>query len=160
MILIVFFRRLILACSTVPSVLVDFAVTAGLMSVLLLLYGVAPGWGLLLLPTWMALLLMLALGFGLGAAALAVSYRDVPYIIPVFLQMLLYASPIAYPLSAVPMPIRAVYLLNPLSVPLEGFHASLFHTGLLALPAGAAPPPLSALVFPARLCPLQRVGRQ
>ena len=98
----VFFPRLILPLSTVPSVLVDFAVAAGMMTVLMLIYGVAPGWGLLLLPVLMGLLLMLALGIGLCTAALSVSYRDVQYIVPVFMQILLYASPIAYAVSAVP----------------------------------------------------------
>ena len=98
----VFFPRLILPLSTIPSVLVDFAVSAGMMIVLMCFYGIAPGWGMLLLPVWMAVLLMLALGLGLCTAALAVSYRDVQYIVPVFIQILLYGSPIAYAVSAVP----------------------------------------------------------
>ena len=73
-----------------------------MMAFLMILYGVAPRWGLLLLPFWMMMLALLALGLGLCSAALAVSYRDVQYIVPVFMQILLYASPIAYAVSAVP----------------------------------------------------------
>ena len=156
----VYFPRLILPLSTVSSALVDFLVAFALMGVLMFLYGVGPSWGLLLLPVWMALLLMLALGIGLCTAALAVSYRDVQYIVPVFIQILLYASPIAYALSAVPAHFRSVYELNPLSAPLEAFRASILQTpwpdwrGL----AGAAV--VSMLVFLAGIYSFKRMERQ
>jgi lipopolysaccharide transport system permease protein len=88
---------------------------------LMLFYGVMPNWTLLLLPVWIAALLALALGIGLTAASLAVSYRDINYILPVFLQMLLYASPIAYAVSSVPESFRLLFYLNPLSGILEAF---------------------------------------
>ena len=139
----VFFPRLVLPLSTVPSVLVDFAVATTLMAVLLVTYGINPGWGLLLLPVWMALLAVLALGIGLVTSALTVSYRDVQYILPVFLQMLLYASPIAYAVSAVPDRWRGLYSLNPLSAVMEAFRWSLLgigrpHWGSLAYAAAVA----------------------
>jgi lipopolysaccharide transport system permease protein len=125
----VFFPRLVLPLSTVPSTLVDFAVAAGMMAVLMVIYHVAPTPGLLLLPVWMALLTLLSLGIGLITAALAVSYRDVTYILPVFTQLLMYASPIAYAASAVPERLRTYYQLNPLAPILEAFRWSLLHRG-------------------------------
>jgi lipopolysaccharide transport system permease protein len=75
---------------------------------------------------------MLALGIGLCTAALAVSYRDVQYILPVFMQILLYASPIAYGLSHALAKLsprwRPLYLMNPLSGPLEAFRWSILNT--------------------------------
>jgi lipopolysaccharide transport system permease protein len=128
----VFFPRLVLPLSTIPSVLVDFGVALGMMIVLMIIYRVPPGPGLLLLPLLMALLFALALGIGLCSAALTVSYRDVQYILPVMLQILMYASPIAYGLTyameRVPGKLQIVYLLNPLSTPLEAFRASLLGT--------------------------------
>ncbi|MEZ0266756.1 MAG: ABC transporter permease [Phycisphaerae bacterium] len=125
----VFFPRLVLPLSTVPSALVDFAVAAGMMAVLMAAYGVAPGWGLLLAPVWLAILLAIALGIGLIASALTVSYRDVQYILPVFLQILLYASPVAYSVSAVPEHLRTVYYCNPLTAPLEALRSSILGSG-------------------------------
>lgn len=121
----VFFPRLVLPLSTVPSVLVDFAIAAALMVGLLVAYRIAPGWGLLLLPIWMATIAALALGVGLVTSALTVSYRDVQYILPVFTQMLLYASPVAYAASKVPAEWRGVYFLNPLASLLDAFRWSL-----------------------------------
>jgi lipopolysaccharide transport system permease protein len=156
----VFFPRLILPLSTVPSVLVDFAVAAVLLAVLMVVHGVAPGWGLLLLPVWMALLSMLALGIGLCTAALAVSYRDVQYIVPVFMQILLYASPIAYAVSAVPAHLRTVYLLNPLSAPLEAFRASILNTSWPPGSSLAGAAAISGLALLAGLYSFKRMERK
>jgi lipopolysaccharide transport system permease protein len=101
------------------------------MGVLMAWYGVAPGWGVLLLPVWLALLIALAVGLGLYTSALMVSYRDLQYAIPVMVQMLLYASPVAYAVSAVPASMRAAYFLNPLAGLLEAFRWSLLGHGQL-----------------------------
>jgi lipopolysaccharide transport system permease protein len=128
----VFFPRLILPLSTVYATLVDFLVALTMMGVLMAIYGIAPGPGLLLLPLCAAMILALSLGVGLLAAGLMVSYRDVQYILPVALQFLLYATPIGYPVSAVPEAWRPLYLLNPLSVLVEAFRSSLIGTGEVA----------------------------
>jgi lipopolysaccharide transport system permease protein len=139
----VFFPRLVLPLSSIPSALVDFGVAAGMMVVLMFVYRVAPGWSLLLAPVWLMMLLMIAMGIGLCTAALSVSYRDVQYILPVFTQILLYASPVAYSVSAVPADLRLFYYLNPLTGPLEALRASILGRPLpgwegLALSAGMA----------------------
>lgn len=131
----VYFPRLLLPLSSVPSVLVDFAVAAIMMAVAMVIYAVAPPLTLFLLPVWSALLLLLAIGLGLLVTSLSVSYRDVQYIVPVFLQILLFASPIPYSVTDVPAHLRVVYYLNPLTVPLEGFRASLLGT---RMPDGGA----------------------
>ncbi len=128
----VFFPRLILPLSTVYATLVDFAVALGMMGVLMAIYGVAPGPGLLLLPVCAAMILAFSLGLGLLAAGLMVSYRDVQFILPVALQFLLYATPVGYPVSAVPEAWRSLYLLNPLSVLIETFRTSLIGSGQIA----------------------------
>lgn len=127
----IFFPRLVLPLSTVFSTLLDFGVAAGMMVILMIVYGVRPGLGLLLLPCWLLLILMLALGLGLYAAALTVSYRDVQYVIPVVTQFLFFGSPIAYAVTAVPAHLRSIYYLNPLASLLEAFRWSLFGQGEL-----------------------------
>lgn len=129
----VYFPRLILPLSTVLSTLIDLSVGLALMAVLLVVYQVWPGWSILLLPVWVALLLLLSVGAGLIAAALTVGYRDVQYILPVVVPFLLYASPVAYQVGHLPVVYRrAFYLANPLASLIEGFRWSLL---------GYAPPP-------------------
>jgi len=132
----VFFPRIILPLSTAFSTLIDFAVALGMMAVLLLSTHIVPGVGILLLPVWLLLILALAMGLGLFAAALTVSYRDVQYILPVLTQFIMYASPVAYSISAVPERFRTVYFLFPLSGLIEGFRSSLL--GHSHLPGWAA----------------------
>jgi lipopolysaccharide transport system permease protein len=124
----VFFPRLLLPLSTVVSTLLDVAVSLILAGVLMVIYGVAPGPAIALLPIWLVLVLLLGLGIGLGAGALMVRYRDVQYVLPVAVQFLLYASPVAYSLAAVPKSAQRIFELNPLTGLLEGFRWSLIDT--------------------------------
>jgi len=124
----VFFPRLVLPLSTVGSSLVDYGVSLVMMAVLMFLYRVPPTWTILLLPVWTVVLLMLALGVGMLSAALTVTYRDVQYILPVALNILMYASPVPYAASLVPPSMRFAYNLNPLSGVLEAYRWSALGT--------------------------------
>ena len=143
----VYFPRLVLPLSVVFSTLIDFAVALSLMAVLMVVYHVAPTAGLLLLPVWLALIILLAVGVGMYASALTVTYRDVQYVLPVLTQFLLYASPIAYAVSAVPPHLRFVYFLNPLSGLLEAFRWSLLGTGHLNIAQVGYSAGVTVLVF-------------
>ncbi len=129
----VYFPRLVLPLSTVLSTLIDFGVALVMMAVLMVYYRIAPGPQIVWLPLWLLLIVLLAVGIGLYASALMVSYRDVQYVLPVATQFLLYASPIAYSLtyalSVIPEPYRIFFMLNPLSGVLEAFRWSLIGRG-------------------------------
>ena len=125
----VFFPRLILPLSTVFASLIDFIVGLIFMAVLLGCYHINPGWPVLLLPVWLLMTLLLAIGAGMYTAALMVRWRDLQYVIPVLMQFWLYASPVAYSLLAIPRRFRWAYLLNPMASLLEGFHLSLIGRG-------------------------------
>jgi lipopolysaccharide transport system permease protein len=77
--------------------------------------------------------ILLSLGIGIIASALMVSYRDVGQVLPVAMQMLLYASPVAYSISVVPKDILWLYKLNPLVGILEGFRWALLGRGDLGV---------------------------
>lgn len=148
----VYFPRLVLPLSTLISTLIDFCVGLAMLLVLLVCNHVNPGIGILLTPVWVLLVMLLALGVGLCASALTVSYRDVQYILPVATQFLMYISPVAYRVSAMEETIKspigqAAYFLNPLAGLLEGFRWSLtgdggVHWGSVAYSVG-----LTLLVF-------------
>jgi len=128
----VYFPRLILPLSTVCSTLVDFAVSAGLLTVLMAVFHVSPTPALLLLPVWLLLLQMVALGIGFYGAALTVRYRDVQHALPVLIQFGLYASPVAYSVSfalqKLPEALRPLVYLNPLSGLIDAFRWSVLGT--------------------------------
>ncbi|WP_454729804.1 ABC transporter permease [Cellulosimicrobium protaetiae] len=124
----VFFPRLLVPISSLASVVLDFLVALALAVVLLFVYGINPGWAVLLLPVWVLLILLIGTGLGLAAAAYMVKYRDVGYVLPWLVQILLYASPVAYALSSVPENLRWLFDLNPVTWFLEGFRWSLLGT--------------------------------
>jgi lipopolysaccharide transport system permease protein len=84
----------------------------------------------------------------------------VQYIVPVFMQILLYASPIAYAVSAVPVDLRGVYLLNPLSAPLEAFRASFLHTNWPSAPSLVGAAAVSVIIFLIGLYSFKRMERK
>jgi len=73
----------------------------------------------------MILALTAALSVGLWLSALNVRYRDVGHTVPFLMQLWMFASPIAYPLSLVPQQWRFVYSLNPMVGVIEGFRWAL-----------------------------------
>jgi lipopolysaccharide transport system permease protein len=125
----VFFPRLILPAATVVSALLDTGVSLFVFILLTIALGPAAGLEILTLPIWLALLLAFAFGLGLINAALSVRFRDVQHITPVFLQILFYASPVAYQTGAVPDKWRGLFLLNPLAPLFEGLRWSLLREG-------------------------------
>lgn len=140
----VYFPRLVLPISALFSALVDFLVAMGSLAVVLVVFGVRPGPALLTLPVWVALLYAMGLGLGALTAALSVQYRDMQHALPVLIQLLLYASPVAYATSAVPARLLPYFLANPLTGMLDGFRWSVLGTpapsgaGVALAVAGAA----------------------
>ncbi|HXS06888.1 MAG TPA: ABC transporter permease [Rhizomicrobium sp.] len=125
----IYFPRLLIPLGVVPSVLVDFAVSLCVMMVLLVLYHVVPGAGLVLFPICILSILLLSLGLGLIGASLSVKYRDIQHIVPFVTQLLMYASPVGYSIAAVPARIRPYYLLNPLAEPIDVIRWSFLGVG-------------------------------
>jgi lipopolysaccharide transport system permease protein len=126
----VYFPRIMLPASTVLASLLDFSIGAVLFLIALLVRGEMPSLAsLALVPVFLALLQLLALSVGLFTAALTVRFRDVQYVLPFLIQLLLYASPVAYSVAVVPDRLRPFYLLNPVAPLLDALRAALLGHG-------------------------------
>jgi lipopolysaccharide transport system permease protein len=132
----VYFPRLVLPLGYLWSGLVDTVVASLFFLVLLLVMGPSLSLSLLLAPLWIAGGIILGAGIGLSCATLTVRYRDVQQILPVFLQLMLFASPVAYRLDDVPPSFRWVYELNPATGYLEGLRWSTVGGPLPAVAVG------------------------
>jgi lipopolysaccharide transport system permease protein len=106
--------------------LLDFAVASVLLVGMMIYYHAQPGWGLLLCPFVILLMVMLTVGMSMFVAALNVRYRDVKYVLPFVVQLWMFATPVIYPISMVPDRYRPIVALNPCTVIIEGFRACLF----------------------------------
>jgi lipopolysaccharide transport system permease protein len=125
------FPREVLVIAALLARFVDFLVSASLVLVLIVIYGVPifiPGW--LFLPIIIAVQLALALGLGLAFAAVNVFYRDIKPLLTLVLQLWFYASPIIYPVELVPVRLQPFYYLNPMAGILEAYRAVLLHQRL------------------------------
>ena len=121
----IYFPRLLIPCAAVATSLVDFLITLGMLGLLMLWYGFAPGWQLLALPLFVLLTFALSVGLGLLLAALNVEYRDFRYIVPFIVQFGLFISPIAFSTENVPERWRTLYALNPMVGIIDGFRWSI-----------------------------------
>ncbi len=117
----VYFPRLVLPLAGSAAHLIDFAVGFAPWPLLLLAYGVVPGPALLLLPLFVLWTLVLAVACGLWLAALNARYRDVSHLLPVALQLWMYATPVVYGSSVLPPAWRPLLALNPMVAVIDGF---------------------------------------
>jgi lipopolysaccharide transport system permease protein len=117
----VVFPRLIVPLATSLVALIDFAISLSILAGLLIWYGFAPGWQILLLPFFVVLALAACIGPALWAAAIVVKYRDFRFIIPFVLQIGLYVSPVGFSSSVVSEKWRLLYNLNPMVGIIDGF---------------------------------------
>ena len=111
----VYFPRAIITGASVLAGLVDMGVGIVILVVMMVHYGIRPRVDLLLWPALLFQLVVLTLGVGLILAALNVKYRDVKHALPFAIQLLLFLSPIIYPISMIPKRFRVWLAFNPLT---------------------------------------------
>jgi len=138
----IYFPRIILPASAVIVALVDFAITLVMMVLVMAWYGYLPPARVLLLPLFVALALVAALGPGLIATALNVKYRDFRFVIPFLVQFGLYVSPVGFRSDLIESKLgpvaRLLYSLNPMVGVIDGFRWCIgaepeFHAASLAV---------------------------
>jgi lipopolysaccharide transport system permease protein len=120
----IYFPRLIIPIAAILVSLFDFLVSFFVFLILLISYGTRINIGQALLNWPVAILLMImgTLGLSCWLAALNVKYRDFRYIIPFFIQALLFLTPVIYPLSIINIPwINTILSLNPMYGPIAIF---------------------------------------
>ena len=117
----VYFPRIIIPAAAIVTSLADFAVSLIILAGLMVWYGYAPGWQLLLLPLFTIMAVLVSLGVGLYLSSMAAKYRDFRYIIPFALQLGLYVSPVGFSSKIVPDAWRLFFDLNPLVGIIDGF---------------------------------------
>ncbi|MCL5612403.1 MAG: ABC transporter permease [Chloroflexi bacterium] len=125
----VYFPRLIIPISVVISNLISFGIRFGVF-VLFLLYflfsgsDLHPNLYILLLPVLLIVIAGTGLGLGVIASSLTTKYRDLQQLLGFGVQLIMYASPVIYPLSTVPANWRWLLLANPMTPIIEIFRYS------------------------------------
>jgi len=120
-----YFPREIVPLSQVCSRFIDFFAAAVFYAGFMAYYRVTLGPWALMTPVFFGLLILFTVGFTMATSAINVFYRDVNPVVQIALQLWLYLTPVAYPLSATSSRFRWLYVLNPLTAIVEGFRSSL-----------------------------------
>lgn len=121
----IYFPRLLLPTAAVFSGLLDFVIAFTILIGMMVWYGLSPTAAIWLVPFYVLMSVVTALGVGLWLSALNVRYRDVRYAMPFMIQFWLFCTPIAYSSSLVPAKWQAIYGLNPMAGVVEGFRWAL-----------------------------------
>ena len=122
----VYFPRLIVPLSSIAVALIDFCVVLILLTSLCIWSRFLPDWRVLLLPVFVLLTVLTALGTGLWLTALTVKYRDFRFVVPFLLQVGLFLSPVGFSSTNLPN-WRYLYSLNPMVGAIDGFRWCLLH---------------------------------
>ncbi len=129
----VYVPRLIFPLTPAFTNLVDFGVALLLLGGMMAYFGVAPTWGLIMLPLLLLIAMLTAVGIGLWLSGLAVQYRDVNQVMGFSMPLLMYAAPVVWPLSLIGQEfprwgdaIRLAYGFYPMAGVIEGFRSALF----------------------------------
>ena len=134
----VYFPRLIPPMATTLSTAVSFGIQLSFFFVFALgyrlsgVYAWAPGSAVLMLPVLLLLMVVLAFGSGLVVAALTTKYRDLGFLIGFAIQLLMYMSPVIFPLVRIApdSPVLPLIMANPMTPMTEGFRAVLLGTSM------------------------------
>lgn len=132
----VYFPRLIMPLSITISSLVKFFVQILLLVLMIMYYSLTEGHSFLsiyILIFPLLVLIMAAQGMGLGllVTAIASKYRDLAMLLTFSIQLLMYATPIVYPLSSISGTMRTILILNPMTTVVEAMRLGFLGSGTL-----------------------------
>lgn len=121
------FPRVILPLGVVGAALVDFLFSFAVLIVLLILFGIPLTPYMFWTPLLIILQVCLAVGILLFSSAVNVFFRDIRFLVPLTIQVWMYASPIVYPIDLVPEWLLPIYSLNPMVGIIESYRAIFLH---------------------------------
>jgi lipopolysaccharide transport system permease protein len=125
----VYFPRLALPLSKGLSLLLDLGIALLLVLVVTLLYGVTIASTVWLVPAFLLLGVITAFSIGTFLAAVNVKYRDIQLVVPMFVQIMFFASPVLYDGTQIRNPtLHHIYSINPMASVLDGMRWALFDT--------------------------------
>jgi len=124
----VYFPRVILPLASVAAKAVDFFIAILFLAVLMMWFKILPTANIVVVPLLVIIMLLASSGLALWFTALAVQFRDVNYAMNFIIQLLMYAAPVVYPTTLIPVSLQSWYALNPMVGVIEGFRSALLGT--------------------------------
>lgn len=111
----VYFPRLIIPLSSSIAPIVDYLIALSILFLMMIFYGVYPDIKILFLPLVLLITFFAATGISLWLSSMNVRFRDVRYVLPFFIQLLMFLTPVIYPVSFIPEKFKWLLYMNPLA---------------------------------------------
>ena len=121
----IYFPRVIIPLVPVIAKLLDFCFAFVLLIILLFYYGITPSINIIYLPILVLMMFLLAFAGGLWLSALAIQYRDINQAVLFIIQLMMFASPIIWPITFIPEKYHLIYGLYPMVGVIEGFRSAM-----------------------------------
>lgn len=121
----VYFPRLILPIASIGASLVDFAISFGVLIGLMVFYRMLPTIQILMILPLILATIMTALGVGIFVSAMNVAYRDFRYIVPFFVQIWMYVTPVVYAVTIIPDRWYWLVQINPMGGIVDAWRAAI-----------------------------------
>jgi len=121
----VYFPRLIIPIASVGACLVDFAISFIILIVLMFYYSIIPTLSIFMVLPLVLATIFTALGVGMFISALNVAYRDFRYIVPFFVQIWMFLTPVVYSTGIIPENWRWLILLNPMTGIVDAYRSAI-----------------------------------
>jgi lipopolysaccharide transport system permease protein len=121
----IYFPREVLPLASIGAAFLDFLVGSVILTGMLVVYRVWPGMNVLWLVPLLAIQIILTMGVTLFGSAVIVFFRDMRFVMPLVIQVWMYASPVVYPVDLVPERFRPYYFLNPMAGIIDGYRRVL-----------------------------------
>lgn len=130
----VYFPRIIMPVSKVIAGLLKFLIQFLFFIAVLLYYifndtSIRPNIYILMVPVLVMLMASIGLAFGIIFTSLTTKYRDLTFLIQFGIQLMMYATPVIYPLSSIPEKWKTIIMLNPVTHIVEGFRYAFLGSG-------------------------------
>lgn len=124
----VYCPREVFPLATMFTAAFDTAVSTAVLIVLFVIYQYPPAVTTFWVPLLILIEVLFALGFSLVTSSVLIYLRDLRYVVPMIVQIGMFASPVAYGLDVIPSSFRPVYsVLDPLGPILDGFRRTVLH---------------------------------
>lgn len=128
----IYFPKIILPISSIITSSIDFGINFIILLLFAIFLGFFPSpWIILVVPLSLMLASITIAGLGLFLSSFNVKYRDVRYILPFFIQILMFLTPVIYPLSIVSPINRYIMAINPMTSVIESVRLVFSKGGMI-----------------------------
>jgi len=121
----IYFPRLFIPTSACLAGLVDYGIAMSILAVLMVYYKFVPNISIVILPLLVFMTFILASGIGYWLSSICVKYRDIQFILPFFIQLLMFTTPVIYPSNIVGEKYQWLLNLNPMTGLIDAHRACL-----------------------------------